>query len=207
MATRKTTKKATKTKAKAKAKRKARAKTRRLKGKTVNGEPVDDHTQFDDVARGKYLDQIRKHGNKNIAAKVVGITARRVRQVMEEDKEFKDLFEEALDEFVGYLEQTAVKFATEGFQDPVFDYVEELDKKGNPTGKFVKKQVGFTTTRRNPQVLQTLLKANAPTKYRENVSVDAVVKGGLLLVPPELSDDEWEELYGHPADSQATQDN
>lgn len=124
------------------------------------------HRKFvwEDVTKGRYLENLQEHGQRGRAAKYIGTNTRRVTNERKKDKEFDEACQEAILLFRESCEDELKKRAFEGVEEPVF-------YQGVETA---------TQTRYSDSLLQFYMKANDP-KYREKVKVDAVVSGGVLL--------------------------
>lgn len=92
------------------------------------------------------------------------------------DEEFARLWDQAVEFATDTLEEAARIRAVEGVQRPVYQQ---------------KELVGYVTEYSDNLLIQ-LLKAKRPNEFRENVNVNADVKGGVLVVPGVASVDAWE---------------
>lgn len=97
-----------------------------------------------------------------------------------EDPEFAKLWDQAVEFSTDALEEAARVRAIEGISKPVYQQ---------------KELVGYVTEYSDALLIQ-LLKAKRPNEFRENVSLQADVKGGVLVVPGVASTDAWENAAG-----------
>ena len=113
--------------------------------------------------------------------------------------EFHEAWEAALEIGNDYLEQEAQRRAVEGYNEPVVHkgiqaFVRdattgelELDENGKP--------IPLTIRRYSDRLLEVLLKARRPEKFRENMKIEAEVTGGVLAIPQSdqanLSAEDW----------------
>lgn len=97
-----------------------------------------------------------------------------------DDAEFAKLWDQAVEFATDTLEEAARVRAVEGVSKPVYQQ---------------KELVGYVTEYSDTLLVQ-LLKAKRPNEFRENVSLNADVKGGVLVVPGVASPDAWEAAAG-----------
>ena len=158
-----------------------------MPGKTVNGFLVTDQTKLDDKARTLFLKKFAKTGLKKRSASAAGVTYETIRATALNDKVFAAQIEEARLIFVDLLEESAFKRAVTGLLRPIVQ-----------GGEIVTRVREFSDP-----LLQTLLKANDPGKFRENSSVDVSITGGVLVVPSGMTTEEWLKEYGPDAQEEA----
>lgn len=96
------------------------------------------------------------------------------------DEEFSKLWDQAVEFATDALEEAARTRAIDGVSKPVYQQ---------------KELVGYVTEYSDTLLVQ-LLKAKRPNEFRENVSLQADVKGGVLVVPGVASADAWERAAG-----------
>ena len=96
------------------------------------------------------------------------------------DEEFAKLWDQAVEFATDALEEAARIRAVDGVSKPVYQQ---------------KELVGYVTEYSDTLLVQ-LLKAKRPNEFRENVSLNADVKGGVLVVPGVASPDAWERAAG-----------
>ena len=113
--------------------------------------------------------------------------------------EFHEAWDAALEIGNDYLEKEAQRRAVEGYEEPVVHkgiqaFVRdaqtgelELDENGKP--------IPLTIRRYSDRMLEILLKARRPEKFRENMKIEAHVTGGVLAIPQSdqanLSAEDW----------------
>jgi hypothetical protein len=124
-----------------------------------------------------FLEAFAAAGSVSQAAAAAGIDRTAHYRWLREDADYSDAFNRSTEQAAGALEDLAVRRATEGLdepliykgeivwrRDPVTNQV-ELDEQGLP--------IALTVRRRSDALLQTLLKAWQPKKYRENYKIEA----------------------------------
>lgn len=113
--------------------------------------------------------------------------------------DFHEAWDAALEIGNDYLEQEAQRRAVEGYEEPVVHkgiqaFVRdpttgelELDAHGRP--------IPLTIRRYSDRLLEVLLKARRPEKFRENMKIEAEISGGVLAIPQSdqanLSAEDW----------------
>lgn len=122
--------------------------------------------------------------------------------------EFHEAWDAALEIGNDYLEQEAQRRAVDGYEEPVVhkgiqafvrDPVTgelELDAHGRP--------IPLTIRRYSDRLLEVLLKARRPEKFRENMKIEAEISGGVLAIPQSdqanLSAEDWAARFRDNAD-------
>jgi hypothetical protein len=143
-------------------------------------------TEFTPERKQRFLEELARTGLRMHSAEYAGVTIATVRRHEKEDKEFADLAIEAKDWFTDGIEAEAVRRATEGYLEPVFS---------QKTGK----QIGVVR-KFSDRLLEIILKANRPDKFRENVQHEHKHSGGVLVVPGKaITDESWEQEHGEDA--------
>lgn len=100
------------------------------------------------------------------------------------------MFDQALQDYRESLEAEVHRRAVDGWDEPVY-------QKGEMVGLI---------RRHSDRMLELLIKKNIP-EYRDKVSVDASVKGGVMVVPATAQTmDEWEATFGEKAKGKTGQD-
>lgn len=153
-------------------------------------------------------------GSLTMAAAAVGIDRSNHYQWLKQDPEYKAAFDEAVIEASGFLEDTAIERATVGWDEPVIYqgelaeepvrdaegrqvFVPEVDELGNPIllesgdPRLARLMKPLTVRKKSDALLQTLLKAWLPKKYRENVHVDGNISHSGLSA---LTDEELDRI-------------
>lgn len=142
---------------------------------------------YDEGTARTYLEELEATGLKYHSARAAGSCYRSMQARVKEDEEFAELEREALARYKESLLEAAHQRAVHGVDEPVFS---------QRTGS----QIGVVR-KYSDSLLQTLLKAKIPEEFRENISVDANVRGsGVLLTPGVVSSaEEWEQVWGEAA--------
>lgn len=112
-------------------------------------------------ARAQFLDELRQRGNVSDAAKAAGMARETFYKWRADDEEFAAAWNEALEEATDTMEREAWRRAVEGVDEPVFGRI----------GKDLDGEVG-TIRRYSDSLMQLLLKAHRPEKYRERQQVE-----------------------------------
>jgi len=89
--------------------------------------------------------------------------------------EWLELWEESLELFADRLETEMARRAIDGYDEPVF-------YKGEEVGSIRK---------HSDTLAITLAKAVRPERFRDNIKLDADITGGVLLVPPKMTVEEF----------------
>lgn len=134
------------------------------------------HRRFDAAVQQKFLDEFSKHGMVIRAAEAVGVHRMTVHKYVKDDPNFAERFHEARDRATEVLEAEAWRRAVHGVREPLVSM-----------GEIVGHKQVYSDT-----LLCLLLRANAPTKYRDNLKVDATIAAGVLVMPATMSPSEWE---------------
>jgi hypothetical protein len=111
------------------------------------------------------------------AATAAGWTTSYAHGLKKSDPEFMEMWINAIDFATDALEEAARRRAVDGVVKPVF-------QQGRLVGHVTEYSDGLLTT---------LLKAKRPKEFRDNISLDAEVKGGVLVVPGVSSSSAWEQ--------------
>ena len=139
--------------------------------------------RFDDRAKAIYLEILSLTGRIGEAAKAAGVVADTVRALRLKDEKFKELHEEALQEYRDRIEAEVHRRAIEGWEKPVY-------QKGE--------LVGYVTEY-SDKMLELLAKRHIP-EYTDRVAVDAKHSGGVMVIPQTaMTDEEWEQQEGSKA--------
>lgn len=143
-----------------------------------------------------FLDVFAKTGNQTEALKLSGMRRADLLAKKRDDPDFAEAFNEALAISNDALEAEARRRAVEGVEELVIQSgspVYHLDAKGNILCDELGEPIPIKKKVYSDKLLETMLKANMPEKYRENVKVDHAVTGGVLLLAGKApSQDEWE---------------
>lgn len=148
-----------------------------------------------------FLDVYAKTGNMTESCRLSGLSRADVLARKRDDKPFAEAFEDARLEAVDELEAEARRRAVEGVEDLVIHSgrpVYHCDAKGRYLTDELGTPIPVIKRQYSDKLLETLLKANAPEKFRENMKVDHAVAGGVLLIPADRAptEEEWERRMG-----------
>lgn len=132
--------------------------------------------KFDDDQKKIYLEDLAKHGMKARAAKTAGVSRATVLNHIENDEEFSERYDDALQEYRdGFVDHAVHDLAREGV------LVERFDK----DGKLV------MTKREYPiPIIQMELKRIEPA-YRDKQTIDLNHGGGVMVAPAGISPEDW----------------
>lgn len=131
----------------------------------------------------KFFNEFARTGLLGHSARFSGVSPETIRRLRKEVPEFAELFEEAQNDYRESLEMEVHRRAVQGWDEPVY-------QKGEMVG---------TIRRHSDSLLHAMLKRHIP-EYRDKVTVDASVRGGVMVVPgaPATAED-WEAQYGEKA--------
>jgi hypothetical protein len=123
---------------------------------------------FDDIVKNTFLESVRRTGLVTKSAKSVGTNMRRVRAECDVDKDFEFEFQDALTEYAESVQAELHRRAVVGVEEDVYF-------QGTVCG---------SKTNYSDALLTTLVKAKSP-EFREKLSVDTTIHGGVLLTLPQ----------------------
>jgi hypothetical protein len=128
-------------------------------------------------AEGKaaFLEEYAKDAAFYTAGKALGIHPTELERALEEDPEFELECRMVTKRRVEAMESEAFRRAVVGVDEPVY-------YKGMVVGHI---------NRKSDAMLQMLLKAHDPKRYREGISEAAGAQGGVLLLAAPMSPDMW----------------
>ena len=126
--------------------------------------------------KGIFIRTLALTGIVGRAATAAGWTNSAVHSMRKNDKEFAAMWENAIEFSTDALEEAARGRAIDGVTKPIYQQ-----------GRLVGHVQEYSDA-----LLTTLLKAKRPKEYRDNVAIEANVKGGVLVVPGVLSESAWE---------------
>lgn len=130
-----------------------------------------------------FLHHFARLGLLGQAARATDVAPETIRVYRRDIPEFAEMFDQALQDYRESLEAEVHRRAVEGWDEPVY-------QKGELVG---------TIRRHSDRMLELLIKKNIP-EYRDKVSVDANVRGGVMVVPATAqSMDDWEKEFGEKA--------
>jgi hypothetical protein len=138
---------------------------------------------FDDSVKSVFLESVRKTGLVAKSARAAGTNSRRIKTECEVDKEFGTEFQEALTIYAETVQEELHRRAMDGVEGTVYF-------QGAPCG---------TKINYSDALLTTLVKAKSP-EFREKLSVDTTIHGGVLLTLPQaVNPTAWIEAANEPA--------
>ncbi len=128
------------------------------------------------AARQRFLETLRATGNVSAAARAVGLARSSAYRLRRRDAAFAAAWDDAEQEAVDLLEQEARRRALDGVAEPLMG-----------GGKLIRDDDGrvMTIRRHNDRLLEMLLKAHRPERFRDRADprpVEGEAAGGRL--PP-----------------------
>ena len=118
-------------------------------------------------ARDMLLEIVARTGRPHEAAEALGYAPSSYVKTLTADPVFAASIQACIDRYVERLEQVADERAIDGWEEPVY-------QQGILAGKI---------TKYDHNLLVRRLEALAPGRYKKNVSIDARVAAGVLVVP------------------------
>jgi len=140
--------------------------------------PYESLIKFDDDGRKRVLTFIRENGwSLVLMARVGGISTAALNHHLKNDEQFFEDCEHAKAEFVKGLEAEAYRRAVTGLLENVY----------NKDGDIVGQKKVYSD-----RLLEILLKANDPAKFREqhHLNIGTGGPGGVLIVPQKMTQEE-----------------
>lgn len=131
--------------------------------------------KFDDKQKRIFLEAILRHGKKMLACKEAGVCLQTVNGHLENDPDFADLYDMTVEERSGRIVEQLEREALEGFTQPIFD------KDGNEIGE---KRIYETG-------LRAMMLKRFDNDYRDRQEIDLKGSGGVLVVPADISPQDW----------------
>lgn len=128
-----------------------------------------------------FIEHLAQTSNVTLSAHLAGWVRRNTAyQHREKDPLFAELWQEAIDIATDELESAARSRAI-GWDEPI------VNKDGEVVGQ-----------RRvySDKMMEMMLKAHRPDKYRDKQDIDLNHKGGIILMPKPFSEEEWEAQAG-----------
>lgn len=130
---------------------------------------------FDDTVKDTFLESVRRTGLVAKSAKAAGTNSRRIKTECESDKEFAAEMQESLVIYAETVQEELHRRAMDGVEETVYFQGQECGTKINYSDA----------------LLTTLVKAKSP-EFREKLSVDTTIHGGVLLtLPPAQTQQAW----------------
>lgn len=131
--------------------------------------------KFDDIQKTIFLEAMLEHGRKMLAAKKADVSLETVNRHLENDEEFAKLYDQVVEERAGRIVEQLEREALEGFTQPIFD------KDGNEIGEKRIYESG----------LRAMLLKRFDDAYRDRQEIDLKGSGGVLVVPADISPQDW----------------
>lgn len=147
---------------------------------------------FDKERKERFLEVIRKYGQRPLACIEIGVSSNTVTKHLKEDPEFREAFEEAHHVFRSQLVKEAYRRGVAGVDEPIFNrgrraldvHPEDLEKPENE-----QRLVPASIKRYSDSLLHALLKANLPEFTDKQIvqSIDAGAgnKDAIADLPPD----------------------
>lgn len=162
-------------------------------------------TKFNQRRQDIFIAEIAQHGRPIAASMAAGVSYRVTLDWRKAAPANADRYAEAQDSFVEYLERVAMERATMGQRQLKFHQGAPIMVVNPETGK----EEHYYEVEYDSKLLQLLLMAGNPAKYRP--SAQRALEGagglGLILVPAAIEDvDEWEKRHGPAAQRLTAQD-
>lgn len=125
----------------------------------------------------RICETLRETGQKSKSCEAHGVSYWSVRRVFDDKRRpiWRELWDTSLELFRDELEEECIRRARDGVSEPVF-------YKGEVVGHI---------QRYSDRLLEAQLRAERPEKYRDNVSVDAEVRGGVVVMPARMSVEDY----------------
>lgn len=145
--------------------------------------------RFDEKAQTDYLLALAASGRKGDSAAYAGVTLRTVQYHREDDEEFAEIEESALDCYRDKIRRAIDEEGVDGVETPII----LRDSEG------AQHIVGYKRVR-NPKILELAAKLHLP-EYRDrlDISADVNVRAGVLVVGQRTAtEEEWEAMADGP---------
>lgn len=136
--------------------------------------------KFDDAAKDRYLTVLAQTGFKSRACMAAGVTRQTVAQHVENDPDFAEAVEEALDKYHARFMEHWDRLVYEGTEEPIIG--------GKDKDEVVATKTVFPTN------LIAMEARRVEPGFKERSEVDIKGGGGVLVVPANASQDEWQKI-------------
>lgn len=147
-------------------------------------------TKFGDAAKAIYLENLREHGQRAIAAEIAGVSPETVRLHRKDSKEFAAAEELALQLRSAQIVRTLEREAIDGFCEPLYDKKGQAIMVTDADGK-----VRQAFHRKVETALRVRVLARHDPAYRDQSEVTHKHQGGVLVMPtPVKSTKDWAAL-------------
>ena len=146
--------------------------------------------KFDDDQKLIFLEHLSETGLKGSAARIAGVSLACVKNHLDNDPEFADEYDHALEDYADKIADEVKRRGQVGWEEPVFfkgqrvtepvlnkDGTEALNEEGKPILRYV------TVTKFSDRLLELEAKKSNPA-YREKQTIDLNASGGGVLVAP-----------------------
>lgn len=142
----------------------------------------DPKVKFDADAQMRFLSFFEEHGQFYMAARCAGVCGQTVQNHLKANPEFKEAFDEVKGIFRDKIEGEIRRRAIEGYDEYITckDGL-VMNKEGNPVMQ-----------RRFSDRLLDIFARRHIAEYREKVTVDHNVQGGVLLIPSGQTMEQWQ---------------
>ncbi len=147
--------------------------------------------KFDKDLKRRFLYKFARTGRIQHSAAAVGVTSQTVANHRKSDPEFEEAFQEALAHYRDCIQEAVYKLAVEGIKEPIMG------------GQFKDEVVAHRTIYATNLLAMEAKRVNP--EYRENNSVNVNVNAGVLVVPANMSVEEWEQQQTAAAQKQLSQ--
>ena len=133
--------------------------------------------KFDDKLKGKFLLFINEHGKKTLAARQCGISYPTYKDHLDNDPNFAEWVEIALEDRANRIVKQLESEALAGHEEEVY----------NKDGDVVGKRIKYETQ------LRVLLLKRFDSEYKDRQEIDMNLQGsgGVLVAPAAMTPDEW----------------
>lgn len=129
---------------------------------------------------GRFLSIFSEVGRFSHSARAVASTEAAYRYFEERCDGFRNACEDAYSEFQDKLHSEALSRAVDGWDEPVF---------------YQGQKVGYIR-RKSDKLMELMLKAHLPEKFRDRVDVNAHLTGGVMVAPAGVTADAWSAQFG-----------
>jgi len=136
--------------------------------------------KFDDAAKERYLTVLAATGFKTRAAKAAGVSCQTVATHVENDPDFAEAMQGALEDYHARFMEHWDRLVYEGTEEPIIG--------GKDKDEVVATKTVFPTN------LIAMEARRVEPGFKERSEVDIKGGGGVLVVPANASQDEWQKI-------------
>lgn len=154
--------------------------------------------KFDDAQKDVYLKELARTGRKGQAAEAAGVSSQTVANHLDNDPDFSEAFDAALERYKALLTDEVRRRGVEGWTEPVFfkgvrvtepildeDGKQVTDEEGSPLLRYVGVQ------KFDSKLLELEIKRVDPS-YRDKAGIDIDTGGGgVIVAPADMTPEEW----------------